>query len=102
VVKITNGKTSANTLGKEFRLKKKDKETNGKTILTKFMTKKLLPRVTFFALEVMSILVYKNCLCYPKKFRAIIDKNFISVHDTSFFLNITCTIRNVHQNKNGE
>jgi len=44
-----------------------------------------LPRVYifFFVHEVMSILVYKNCICHPKKIIIIISRNIISVRDTS-------------------
>jgi len=30
----------------------------------------------------MFLLVHGYCICYPKKFRAIIGRNYISVHDT--------------------
>jgi len=36
----------------------------------------------FFAHVVTSILVHDNCIWCSKKFRAIIGRNFISVHDT--------------------
>jgi len=39
-----------------------------------------MSRIHFFVHEVMSILVHANFLC--KKFRTIISKNFISVHNT--------------------
>jgi len=39
--------------------------------------------VYFFAHQVMSVLVHENCIRYPKKFRALVDKNFFSEHDTS-------------------
>jgi len=31
----------------------------------------------------MSVLARANCICYPKKFRAIVGENFVSVRDTS-------------------
>jgi len=40
---------------------------------------KLITTCTFFVHEVISIRVQENSLCNPKKFRAIIGKNFISV-----------------------
>jgi len=43
----------------------------------------LLPRAHFFVHEIIFILVHANFICYPKKFRAIFDKNLISVHDTN-------------------
>jgi len=46
-----------------------------------------LPRVRFSVHEVMSVLVHENCLCYSKKFRTIIGKNFIAIHDTSLVKN---------------
>jgi len=39
-----------------------------------------LPRVHFSVYEVMFILVREYFLCYPKKFKAIIGKNLISVN----------------------
>jgi len=42
-----------------------------------------LPCVYFFTHEVMSIRVHRNFICYLQKFRAIIGRNFISVHGTS-------------------
>jgi len=42
-----------------------------------------LLRVHLFVHKEMSILVNENFRCYPKKFKAIIGKNFIYVYDTS-------------------